>query len=799
MKLNTLTKAFTSFVTLCLIVMAVTPSHADCPLRIRGYGSMDPAYIQLNLTDEEIVIYQQDFEEGTGGWFSIDLTDPGAMWHTETYNAYSGDSSWWCGNVGLMGYDNNWLQYLVSPEIDLSGTVNPVLSFDLFWAVEEPDTMGDYDGFDGCNVWVFNSDPLVDDWEVLVPDYPEYTCQSLRSFGWRWEMGTGIPGWADLSNGWLPASFDLSSYTLDEIKIRFGFASDDAHCTADDPLQIGFFVDNIEIAEGATVYLHNFAEGNSYPDEFTLETGNISGDYWDLTQDNYHSYSHSFNCENQTFLSDALISPAISIPSGMSTRMTYWVYCDLPDYDGEGDDILDDFYFIEVAPTGTPTWTPIVYDWAHDGSQLQWVERSYGYWGDEGFPTNSIDLSPWAGQDVRLRFRVITDGNDDGGVGEGLFIDDISLLSEELPQNDTGASRLLIPFPTYENQLTLECSVDLINYGTANQVHVPAYYNVNGTVTPLTPWSQINAGDTLTRTFDWTSPDVGIYDFKAYTQLSGDEELSNDTSLAGLVEVTPAGTFELGYDHRQVTYMGPYPFNFGQYTGALVHFTPEEDGLAGNLQAETLKAMFNTAGDVNLHIFADGVGDNPGAEVYSATVNIDAGSIAPQWAEIDISGCNYLQNGHPNFWVWLEVTSLNNTPHITGHIEDCFTPGHFYTYDGSDADASILNFNVRTIMTGTSGVQPIIESTPYQLQLLQNYPNPFNSSTRISFVLPAPSNVHFDLYNLQGQLILRLLDQQYQAGEHSVDWSGDSLPSGSYWLQMTTNDNMITRRITLLK
>lgn len=748
--------------------------------------------------DDDSVIYSQNFELGAGGWGGVDLTDPGIVWHRETFNAYSGTYSWWCGQNELMGYDNNWLQYLVSPAIDLSDALEPVLTCSLYWAVEAPSVWGDYDGWDGCNVWIFNPDPLVNDWEVLIPE-SGYTCQSLYSFGWRWEMGPGIPGWAGNSSGWTSARFDLSNYLTSGIKIRFAFSSDNDFCTANDPSLYGFFIDNIEIKDSQQhTYLSNFAEGYGFPSEFTFETGDPSGDFWDITVEEYHSPIHSFNCDDCTFLSDALVSPYILIPNGRLTELRYWVYCDMPDYDGDQDGNLDDFYVIEVSPLNSPNWTQVVYDWAHNGSQLVWVQREYGY--SNGYPTENIDLTPWAGQNVQIRFRVITDGNDDGGQGNGLFIDDVELCSTSLPANDVGAYRLIVPFPTYQGLNQVNCSVDIVNYGRVYQPQVPSFYSINGNTTALIPWPALNPRQSITRWFNWMPSGSGFYNFKAFTQLSNDEEPANDSCFAGLVEVTSAGIFELGYDHRQVTYLNDiYWFNYDQGSGALAHFTPQADGLSGDLYGYSVKAMFYSPGTFNLRIFADGAPGQPGAEVYMTSLTVESSEIYPNWAEFPIFDAAYLQGGHPNFWVWLEVTSTNNAPQITGHITDCFSTGHFFNYNGSNPTEFLYNFNIRTVLTDYLSVAQGETGVPYTLRLLPNSPNPFNSTTRIIFTLPVATETRLDVIDLLGREVARLLDQRMEPGEHHLIWDAEGLSSSCYWLRLRTETAMKFHQMILLK
>ncbi len=64
-------------------------------------------------------------------------------------------------------------------------------------------------------------------------------------------------------------------------------------------------------------------------------------------------------------------------------------------------------------------------------------------------------------------------------------------------------------------------------------------------------------------------------------------------------------------------------------------------------------------------------------------------------------------------------------------------------------------------------------------QLLQNYPNPFNATTTIEFSLPKASHVKLGIYNLQGQCINVLADQQMPAGRYRYHWNGTDMKGGA--------------------
>jgi hypothetical protein len=76
---------------------------------------------------------------------------------------------------------------------------------------------------------------------------------------------------------------------------------------------------------------------------------------------------------------------------------------------------------------------------------------------------------------------------------------------------------------------------------------------------------------------------------------------------------------------------------------------------------------------------------------------------------------------------------------------------------------------------GTTAVehQPVNE-LPEEFVLSQNYPNPFNPATRIEYALPLQSHVTIKIYNLLGQEIATLADEQQLNGNHLVEWNGKS-------------------------
>ncbi len=92
---------------------------------------------------------------------------------------------------------------------------------------------------------------------------------------------------------------------------------------------------------------------------------------------------------------------------------------------------------------------------------------------------------------------------------------------------------------------------------------------------------------------------------------------------------------------------------------------------------------------------------------------------------------------------------------------------------------------------------------PRRFELFQNYPNPFNPSTTIPYQLPAPARVRLEVFNLLGQRVATLVDEEQQAGLHTAAWNGtDSagrpVAAGVYLYRLRGGATSGTRRMVLL-
>jgi len=94
---------------------------------------------------------------------------------------------------------------------------------------------------------------------------------------------------------------------------------------------------------------------------------------------------------------------------------------------------------------------------------------------------------------------------------------------------------------------------------------------------------------------------------------------------------------------------------------------------------------------------------------------------------------------------------------------------------------------------------PAGDGPPRGYAFAKNHPNPFNPSTTFSFSLPEPTHVDLAVYDLEGQLVARLVDETRQPGVHEVRWDARGLASGTYLVRLSTAAFTRARSVTLLK
>ena len=91
------------------------------------------------------------------------------------------------------------------------------------------------------------------------------------------------------------------------------------------------------------------------------------------------------------------------------------------------------------------------------------------------------------------------------------------------------------------------------------------------------------------------------------------------------------------------------------------------------------------------------------------------------------------------------------------------------------------------------------EKLPTSFVFFQNYPNPFNPETVIQFNVKEPCQIILVVYNVLGQKISKLVNQQYKPGSYHVKFDATGLPSGVYFYQIKMGDYQAVRKMVVLE
>jgi hypothetical protein len=103
----------------------------------------------------------------------------------------------------------------------------------------------------------------------------------------------------------------------------------------------------------------------------------------------------------------------------------------------------------------------------------------------------------------------------------------------------------------------------------------------------------------------------------------------------------------------------------------------------------------------------------------------------------------------------------------------------------------------------TSAIVTEVQNSYYPLPtdflLYQNYPNPFNPSTKIRYSVPQTSNVIMKVFDVLGNEIETLIDEEKNTGTYEITWFADNLPSGIYFYRLQADSFVESKKMVLLK
>lgn len=121
------------------------------------------------------------------------------------------------------------------------------------------------------------------------------------------------------------------------------------------------------------------------------------------------------------------------------------------------------------------------------------------------------------------------------------------------------------------------------------------------------------------------------------------------------------------------------------------------------------------------------------------------------------------------------------------------------TVDSSESSVTLTADSGRFVLADYCDAHGRRLTSIGEMALEQNSPNPFNPTTEIEFETPFPGRVSIEVYNDQGRLVKRLIDEILPAGRRRVTFDAGDLPSGMYICRMTIGLQSLIRQMTLVR
>ncbi|MFI5407223.1 MAG: T9SS type A sorting domain-containing protein, partial [Nitrososphaerales archaeon] len=155
----------------------------------------------------------------------------------------------------------------------------------------------------------------------------------------------------------------------------------------------------------------------------------------------------------------------------------------------------------------------------------------------------------------------------------------------------------------------------------------------------------------------------------------------------------------------------------------------------------------------------------PGEPVYDG--------VRSNWATEEINLTNYLSS---QFKIRFRLRTDNNTTRDGWYLDD-------------------IGIFIYTIPT-----EVLNETEPaFKFSLEQNYPNPFNPVTSIKYSIAEDGIVNLAIYNLLGEKVATVVNEEKSAGSYEVEFKADNLPSGIYFYKLQAGSFIETKKMIMLR
>ncbi|MCW9098402.1 MAG: M14 family zinc carboxypeptidase [Ignavibacteriaceae bacterium] len=206
--------------------------------------------------------------------------------------------------------------------------------------------------------------------------------------------------------------------------------------------------------------------------------------------------------------------------------------------------------------------------------------------------------------------------------------------------------------------------------------------------------------------------------------------------------------------------------------------------------------------------------------------------LVPNFIPVELISFTADVNENKVFINWQTATETNNKGFEIERASSSTTPSHqgweligFVDGNGTTTEPMNYSFIDKNVSAGTyqyrlkqidfdgsfkySNIIEIEISSPSEFSLEQNYPNPFNPTTKIKFIIPASGNpflgrargglVTLKVYDILGNEIATLVNEEKLAGTYEVDFNGTQIPTGVYFYKLQAGNFVQIKKMVLLR
>ncbi|MEJ5262288.1 MAG: T9SS type A sorting domain-containing protein [Ignavibacterium sp.] len=295
----------------------------------------------------------------------------------------------------------------------------------------------------------------------------------------------------------------------------------------------------------------------------------------------------------------------------------------------------------------------------------------------------------------------------------------------------------------------------------------------------------------------------------------------------GFVLINNTGTYDIDYN----CYYADGTNSFQAYVGTTGYnnLTDYKNAVNPNEQNTIFKNVsFVSATDLHLVPPSDGDTDLAGIPITGIVDDFDGdlrdtqfpykGADEGTTIPVELTSFTATVNGSNVVLTWSTATETNNLGFTVERKSDYtewtnigFVNGNGtsvntnnYIFTDEELPVGIYNYRIKqTDYNGTFKYYYLAETIeiglPQEFRLFQNYPNPFNPSTKISWQTPVAARNTVKVFDLLGNEIATLIDEQKEAGRYEIIFDSKDLSSGVYLIQLKAGEFVSTKKMTLLR